>query len=233
VSGTGSRTVAPVRRSPAHRLQAALGARFAIEASWEIPASFGREAEREAVRSGAAIADITARAKVDLRGDVEKALSRLAGTPPAVRSVVTPDGTGSERMHVARLGFQWALLLAEPSLGEGPLAAAEAAVAGDESMVTDVTGGFAGFALGGPKAIELLSRLTAFDLADLAPGTCAATRVAEVSGILVHARSPGGIIELYVSSEYGRFAWETLQSVGEVVGGVPVGWEALRAEGWW
>jgi heterotetrameric sarcosine oxidase gamma subunit len=234
MNGSRSPAVAPIRRSPAHRLQAALGARFATEASWEIPVSFGKaEEERSAARLGVAIVDITARAKVDVRGDLEKALSRLAGTPPTVRSVVTGGAKGSERMHVARLGFRWALVLAEPSVGEGLLAAVDAAIARDEGMVTDVTGMLAGFALAGPKALELLSRLTPLDLVELAPGTCAATRVAEVAGVLVRPPTPGGVVELYVGSEYGRFAWETLRAAGEVLGAVPAGWETLWAEGWW
>lgn len=223
----------PVRRSPAHRRHLDLGAEFVTEARWEIPASYGpEENERQVIEGGLAIADITARSKVDLRGAIDLPLSSLAEAPPGAISVATADGSAAGRMHLARVGSEWAIVLAEPDGGERCLTAVERAADGYEVLVTDVTGLYAGFALAGPRALELLSRLTALDLSGLRAGTCSAARVAEIPGILVRT-AHDGIVELYVGSEYGRYAWETLLEVGEGLGGAPVGWNALRARGWW
>jgi len=233
VSGGGF-AFKPVARSPAHRNHFGLGAKFVVEANWEIPASYApTEQEEGALREGVAVADITARGKIDLRGEIDPVLSMLVKAAAPTGSVVTAEGESSERMHVARLGGEWALILSEPSAAGPCLASVETATNGDDILVTDVTGLYAGFALGGPKVFELLSRLTALDLAGLGTGTCAATRVAEISGILVRGPSSDGIVELYVGSEYGRYAWETLLALGRGVGTLPIGWDALRAVGWW
>ena len=65
-----------IRRSPAARLSSRRGAIFVEEAGWEIPASYGDDAEeRAAIRDRVAIADITARAKVDVRGRIPETLA--------------------------------------------------------------------------------------------------------------------------------------------------------------
>jgi glycine cleavage system aminomethyltransferase T len=233
VSG-GRLSFEPIARSPAHRYHAGLGARFVVEGRWEIPASYEHaEQEGRALRGGVAVADITARGKIDLRGEIDPVLSTLVQAATPTGSVVTIEGEGSGRMHVARLGGEWALILSEATAAGSCLASVEAARKADDTLVTDVTGLYAGFALGGPKVFELLSRLTALDLAGLGTGTCAATRVAETSGILVRRPSSDEIVELYVGSEFGRYAWETVLALGRGVGALPIGWDALRATGWW
>ncbi len=223
----------PVRRSPVHRHHVALGATFSREAGWELPDGYGDpERERRILREGLGIADISASEKVDIRGAIEDALRALTGTVPAVGSIraVVPSKGGTS---VARVGRSWALVVGPPALGDGRLAEVTAATAGSPAMATDATGLYSGFVLAGAACTELLSRLTAFDLSQLGPGTCAATRVVEIPGILLRRSGWEGVIELYVGSEYGRYAWETVLSVGRPLGVMPVGWRALRAEGWW
>jgi heterotetrameric sarcosine oxidase gamma subunit len=207
----------PVKRSPVHRQHAGLGAHFAREAGWEIPAGYGSiEDERRALTEGVALADVTARGKVDLRGDVEPVLRRL-----------------ETRGHLARISARWALALTEPAELEGCLSEAEAAAASGEAMATDATSLYAGFALSGPAAANVLSRLTPFDAARLPQGACAATRVAEVPAILVRPALGVAPFEMCVGSEYARYVWESLLEAGADLGLCPAGWEALRAEGWW
>jgi hypothetical protein len=40
------------------------------------------------------------------------------------------------------------------------------------------------------------------------------------------------VLEVFVAAEFGRFVWETVVHVAAVLGGRPVGWDALNAEGW-
>jgi glycine cleavage system aminomethyltransferase T len=49
---------------------------------------------------------------------------------------------------------------------------------------------------------------------------------------MVRRDLPLPVLEVYVATEYARYAWEALASVVAGVGGAPVGWQALRAEGW-
>lgn len=203
-----------IRRSPAARLASRRGAVFVEEAGWEIPASYGDDAgERAAIRDRVAIADITARAKVDVRG-------RLPETLPSPADTV-----------LARISAEWVVLLGAPN-AEGRLIRAVEPVAGAGAMVTDVTHLFAGVALAGPAIPELVERATSWDLSTLPPGAATGAPIAEVRALLVRRDLPVPVLEVFVAMEFGRYAWETLSSIVTSLGGRPAGWQALRAEGW-
>lgn len=209
----------PVARSPVHHLHEQLGATFRREGAFDLPAAYGDpDGERRAIRAGLAVADVSARSKVDLRGPVDDILPRLPSAPDLLR---------------ARLSAQWALLLSGPATGDGYLRAAEAA-AGVEGMATAATSVYAAFALAGPRVPDLLARLTAFDVASLPAGAAAGTQLARISAILIAspASAPWKGIELVVPSEYGRYVWETLLRAGHTLEARPVGWDALLAEAW-
>lgn len=205
---------APVRRSSAARPASRRGAVFVEEGGWEIPASFGDDAaERSAIREHVAIADVTARAKVDLRGELPETL------------VAPADAV------VARISRGWAVVLGDPD-GESVLMRAVGALAGPSIMVTDVTHLYAGFALAGPALQAVLERTTSWDPSTLAPGEATGAPIAEVRGLVVRRPLAVPVVEVYVSTEFGRYVWETLSGVVAGLGGTPVGWQALRAEGW-
>ncbi len=205
---------AAIRRSPAARLSSRRGAVFVEEAGWEIPASYGDdEAERGAVRDRVAIADVTARAKVDLRGAIPDPLPSPADTV------------------LARISAEWAVMLGGPD-AEGRLIRALEPLAGSGTMVTDVTHLFAGFALAGPDLARVLERTTSWDPATLAPGEATGAPIVEVRALMVRRDLPLPVLEIYVATEYARYAWEALSGVVAGLGGTPVGWQALRAEGW-
>ncbi|TMD08126.1 MAG: hypothetical protein E6J01_04330 [Chloroflexi bacterium] len=204
----------PVRRTPAHRLHAGLGARFDRLDGWEIPAAYGPvDLERAAIRGGLAIADVTPRGKIDLRGAVDEMLARLAPGP---------------EVRVARLSARSALILTRPSDVAPWLAAAEQA-AGVSGMATDVTCVYAGIALLGPNAWDLLARLTSMDVSTVGPGGATGLRLAKVPAILVRGEYA---IEVYAASESGRYLWQTVAETAGRLQGRAVGWDALTAEGW-
>ncbi len=205
----------PLMRSPSGRLHAALGARVVLEGGWEMPASYGEPgAERARLRETIGVADVTARGKIDLRGRIDRAL-------PAV-------GDGAV---VARVADDWALVLVSAEAVPGRLRELEAA-AGEGAMATDATHLYAGFALAGPLVADALARLTSLDPATLVEGAAAGTSLAEVPAVLVGRELPVRVVEAYVGSEFGRYAWETLLEVARGLGGGPVGWDALRELGW-
>jgi glycine cleavage system aminomethyltransferase T len=220
----------PVRRSPAQRRHVDLGARLGREAGWDVVADYGTPAEeRDALASTIGLADVTARGKVDLRGRIEPLLAGL--TDGDVGSGATEKLRGDAGL-VARPEPRSALLLGSPG-GEAELLRALEPVDGwNEAMVTDVTSLFAGFVLGGPRAFDLLTRITGFDLGRLTPGTAAWLRLAGIRALLVHPAGVPGLLEAYVGSEYGRYAWDTLLGAGRGLGALPIGWNALAATGW-
>ena len=79
----------PIRRSPLARTHADLGAVADREAGWELVAHYGDEAaERTTLRERVAVADVTARGKIDVRGSLDGALS-AAGDVLTARSPTT------------------------------------------------------------------------------------------------------------------------------------------------
>ena len=208
--------IAPVRCSPVSRMHADLGASFEREAGWDLPAAYGDEAAERALLSGGVavgVADVTARAKIDVRGAIEGLL-----------------GAAGDAL-VAPVAGDWALVLGEPGAEEILLPKLESA-AGPSSMVTDATHLYAGFALAGPMLPELLARVTGWDPATLAPGSATGAPIAEVPSVVIRRELTFPMIEAYVATEFARYVWETVLGVARRLEGGPVGWRALRAEGW-
>ena len=204
----------PIRRSPLSRMHGDLGAVLEDEAGWELVASYGDEAdERARVRDGIGLVDVTARGKVDVRGSLDGVLS-------AGGDVLT-----------ARIADDWALVLAEPG-GEEVLVPKLASAAGTGAMVTDVTHLFVGFALAGPALSDVLARLTSWDPASLAAGEATGAPIADVRAVVARRDLEAPVLEAYVAAEFARYAWETVLDAVRRTGGGPVGWRALRAEGW-
>jgi len=207
-------TLDAVMRSPVHHHHVVRGGRFLREAGWDVLAGYGTvEAERELIRNGLVIADITPRGKADLRGSIDELRARVPLPADAVFARVSPS---------------WALVLSPPGAVQTWIPAAEKA-AGRSTMVTDATSVYAGFALLGRAVDDLLSRLTTYDPSALQPGAATGLQLAKIPAIVIRAERA---TEVYVGSEYGRYAWESLLTIGHPLNLQPVGLEALRAEGW-
>jgi glycine cleavage system aminomethyltransferase T len=67
-----------VMRSAAHRRHADLGATFERRGAWEVPVSYGSE-DADALESGLAYADVSARGKIHLSGAVDGLVRQLSG----------------------------------------------------------------------------------------------------------------------------------------------------------
>jgi glycine cleavage system aminomethyltransferase T len=206
--------ITPIRRSPVARFHVEQGARIEAEGGWEVAAWFaGLDEERDLARKAVGLADVSARGKVDLQGEIE----HLVADPGAA--------------IVARIGRGWAMLLTEPGGEDAVIERCEAA-AGPSTMVTDATHLFAGFGLVGPRIPEALARLTSWDPATLAPGEAAGAPIAGVRAVVVRGQGDPSVVEAYVGTESARYVWETLLDVVQALGGGPIGMQALRAEGW-
>jgi glycine cleavage system aminomethyltransferase T len=206
--------ITPVRRSPVARSHVEQGVRFEAEGGWEVPASFaGPGEERDLMGEAVGLADVSARGKVDLQGEIDD-------------FVADPGGA-----VVARIGRGWAMLLTEPG-GEAAVLERCEAAAGTSTMVTDATHLFAGFALVGPRTPEVLARLTSWDPATLPPGEAAGAPLAGVQAVVVRGQGDPSVVEAFVGTESARYVWETVLDVVRGFGGGPIGMQALRAQGW-
>jgi hypothetical protein len=67
----------------------------------------------------------------------------------------------------------------------------------------------------------------------LEPGSVVATRALEVTAFLLHRDLEPSVVELWVSSSYARYAWESVLELGAGLGAAPSGRDALTDRGWW
>jgi glycine cleavage system aminomethyltransferase T len=227
-SGRGALTSSPVMRSAAHKSHSDLGASFEVRGAWEVPASYGSETtETEAMRTGLAIADVSARGKLHLSGSIDALVRLMAGdaVDPLRTAAITSGGV------VARVARDFALALFDPSAETDALTAVEGELTGD-AMATDATSALSGYLVAGPLTKRLFARTVTVDVEEIQPGRCLAARWAHIPAILVISTAATPMVEVYVGSEYGRYAWRTLLEVGDKLGGIPVGWKSLEAAGW-
>jgi glycine cleavage system aminomethyltransferase T len=216
-------------RSAAQRSHTDLGATFELRGAWEVPASYDAEAaETEAIRTGLAIADISARGKLHLSGAIDALVRRMAGEAvvPMRTAAVTSGG------WVARVARDFALALFEPSAETDALTAIEGELSGD-ALAVDATSALSGFLVAGPLIKQLFARSLTVDVEEIQAGRCMGARWAQIPTILVVSEAPvTPMVEMYVGSEYGRYAWKTLLDLSKRLGGIPVGWKSLESSGW-
>lgn len=213
-----------VMRSVVHRKHAAIGAAFDTRGAWSVPALYGSvDQEVAALSSMLGFADISARGKLHLSGAVDDYLRILTGGAlDPLNTAPIPSGG-----MVARLARDWALALFAPST-EGKVMRALDQQKGRGAMAIDVTGALSGFLVAGPRLEDFLARTVTIDPADLRSGRCAAASWARIPATLVMKALPEPAVEIYVSSDHGRYAWDVLQRLA----GSPVGWRALEVWGW-
>ncbi|MFI5282670.1 MAG: hypothetical protein ACHQ0J_06015 [Candidatus Dormibacterales bacterium] len=216
-----------VMRSPAHRIHAAMGVVFERRGQWEVPRLYGSEPQEiDALESGLGFADVSARGKIHLSGAVDDMIRTLTGggLDPLATAPITSGGLA------ARIARDWALALVAPSKESDVLDAAGDGVEG--AMATDITSAMCAFLVAGPRLAEFMARSITMDPAGLRPGRCAAVAWSRIPAVLVARALPAPAVELYVSSDHGRYAWETIRRLGGHLDGSPVGWQALEAWGW-
>jgi glycine cleavage system aminomethyltransferase T len=218
----------PVMRSAAHRLHAALGATFEPRMSWEVPAVYSsQQKEVDALQTDLGFADISARGKVYMTGAVDHVIRVLTGASlePQRIALTEPAGTA------ARLARDWGLVLTGAG-GQDAVLDRLGAQALDDAMAADMTSGLSGFLVAGPRLEDFLARTVTVRIEELRPGWCRAASWAKIPASLVVRESTASAAEIYVSSDYGHYAWETIRELGERLGGQPVGWGALEMWGW-
>ena len=214
-------------RTPLHPWHAAHGARFAERDGWQVVADYGGgEREAEAARSGLGLADVSAFAKLSLRGPGVSALARALAQDGAALSPRGVAALSPGPALACRLTEDHLLLLAS-SMAPAALDQRLAGLADGRALVkTDATSALAGFRVLGPHWEEFLGRLTHFDLrpASFPVNACAETALASVEALLVRAASA---LQIHVGWDVAEYVWERLLEAGRPGQITPVGLEAL------
>jgi aminomethyltransferase len=219
-----------LRRSPLHHRHPALGARLGEWEGWQMPLAYADPtAEVAAARTGLALADVSAFAKLSLfgRGVPAFVATALPDTPAAapggvVRFVGDPDTLA------CRLTDDHLLLLSGGAKLHD-LHAHVDRIAEAGPLRQDATTAQAMFCLFGPRTDEMLARLTALDPIRLPEGACAETGFASVHALLV--RPPGlavPSVRVLVAWDLAEYVWDRLLDAGRGEGIRPLGLDTLR-----
>lgn len=217
----------PVLRTPLHHWHSKRQARFVDLDGWQTPASFtGVDEEVAGTRQAAGIVDLSAFAKLSLRGPALAGL-KLEGKVAQPRGVSTYWSDGP--ILACRLAPDRMLLLASTTNVSVLEKQRQELAPSAEVIACDETSAYAGFGLLGPRIEELVRHVSPLDLSILAEESCAETRLAGVQALLIRpAKLPVPSLRLYVSWDLGEYVWETLFEKSQHIGLTPIGLEAWK-----
>jgi sarcosine oxidase subunit alpha len=233
----------PVRRTPLHHWHEAAGARWMDAGLWKRPESYGDPAaEVRAVRTAVGLIDVSTLGKFELVGpDAAELLERIYlnkwadlkegraryGAMCTEEGILFDDGVG------ARLGPEHYYLTATTGNAEAVCQWLELwkATWGLDVVLINQTAANTALNLAGPRARDVLGRLTALDLS---PTACPylAARDGAVAGVPCRLLRLGFVgelgYEIHCPSAYAWHLWETLVAAGAEFGLKPFGVEAQR-----
>ncbi|WP_026380484.1 sarcosine oxidase subunit alpha family protein [Afifella pfennigii] len=247
------RHAAPVRRSPLHHAHLAAGAQMMEAGLWMRPRIYPKRGEtlfaaytREArhVRRAVGIADVSTLGKIEVAGpDAAAFLDRVYANNFSNLAVgkaryglmlredgfVFDDGTAWRLAEDRYLATTTTAKAAEVMLHLEFLAAA--AFPELKVSLTSVSDQYAGIAVAGPKARELLARLVEGTGMDNDAFPFMGVREATVGGapaLLARLSFSGeNAYEVYVGADHGPFIWKLLLEKGADLEVAPYGLEAM------
>ena len=230
-----SQPIPALRKTPLNALHRAGSARMVDWAGWEMPAEYGgRVAEHLAVRTAAGLFDQSQHGQIELAGkDALAALQYLASNDLSVLRtgqagsavLTTTGGTVVDVVAIHRLAGSHFLLVADAPGAAADVAwiAAQAKRFGDVAVL-DTSARYAGVALQGPLAEDVLQGLANFPLGDLEPGWFAH---GEVAGVRVTISRTGRVgedgFELLAPPQGAPTLWTSILREGDGAGVLPVG----------
>ena len=233
----------PVKLTPMHYKHLETGASQMDLGEWKRPHTYtSPEAEWEAVRKRVGIIDVTTLGKLEVQGrDAPQLLDLIYthifsslkvgriryGVICGEDGIIVDDGTVS---RVAEDHYYITTTTGNISFIESWMEW-WAVVYGYCAHITNVTGDFAAVNLAGPKARDVLSKLTEIDISSEAFKYMRFEQ-GEVAGIPSRLLRIGFVgetgWEIHVPSSYGEYLWDTLMEAGEEFGILPFGVETQR-----
>lgn len=233
----------PTRRTPMHDRHAATTSRWVDLGEWTRPLIHSSvEQECAAVRGRVGLIDVSTLGKIEISGpDAGEFLdwlhpnrfTDLRQGRVRYRAMLDEAGVVIDDGTVARLGPERFFL----TTATGTLDAIDQwlrwwlAGSGRRVAVTNVTSEFAAMNLAGPRARDVLARLTDLDVSRAAMPYLSAMEgaVAGVPAIILRIGFVGELgYEIHVPADYGAHVWDALMDAGASHGIEPFGVEAQR-----
>jgi sarcosine oxidase subunit alpha len=233
----------PTRLTPMHHRHVELGAEMMDAGQWKRPRLYtSPEEECRAVRERVGLIDVSTLGKLDVQGrDAVALLERIYTNrwadlkPGRVRyglmvdeaGIILDDGTA------ARLADDHFFVTTTSS---GVAAVEEWLTWWMEGTdlcahVTNVTAGLAAVNLAGPRARDVLAKVTDLDISATGMPYLRAAQgtVAGIAATILRIGFVGELgYEMHVAAEYGEYLWDVLMEAGREFGIAPFGVEAQR-----
>ncbi len=233
----------PAKLTSIHHRHEEAGATIMWTGEWRRPHSYGDPADEvRAVHEGLGVIDVSTLGKLIVSGpDAVPFLERLYpnryGDLAVGRVRYGVLGTDAGRIMddgtIARLADDQFYVTTTSTGAETVVEWFEwwNAVWGFDVEIVNVTGALAAVNIAGPRARDLLARLTDLDVSNEAFGYLDAKRapVAGVHSLLLRIGFVGELgYELHFASPYGEYVWDTILEAGAELGVRPFGLEPQR-----
>lgn len=217
----------PVARSPIERCLRAAGARFEVRDGWSVATSFGSpDAEWDACRTRAGVADRSALGKLEIQAPADVLPASVAEVAQGAELRLGEAASAADAWWCPVTAERALVLTAtERTRGLHERLRAEAKARG--ANVVDVTTTLGALAVLGPRARDLLARLTALDLRphSMPEGGFRPGSVARTPAMVLRER--GDCFLVLFGAAYGEYVWAAVTDAGEPLGAALVGEEAL------
>jgi sarcosine oxidase, subunit alpha len=237
------RTHEPAQRTSIHHRHKELGAKMMWTGTWRRPHSYGDpEGEAQSVHASVGVIDVSTLGKMIVRGpEAAEFLERLYPNrfgdmkPMRIRYGVLNSDAGRimDDGTIARLDDE-TYYVTTTSTGAGAVVEWFEwwnAVWGMDVEIVNVTGGLAAVNVAGPRAREVMTRLTDLDLSNegLSYLDAREAHIAGVPSLILRIGFVGELgYELHFPSPYGEHVWNEITKAGEDFGIRPFGLEPQR-----
>lgn len=231
------------KKTPLHAAHLRAGGRMVPFAGYEMPVQYsGLVDEHSAVREAVGLFDVSHMGEVVFTGPkalevadriVTNDLQKLGDGQACYSVMVTKDGKIVDDLVVYKFGPEKVLICVNAANRDKDFAHMKA-IAGDECAIEDQSDDWVQIAVQGPKAPELVARLTETDLSAIKTYWFAEGQVAGRAAIIARTGYTGEDgFELYVAAGDGEAVWDALLEQGADLGVKPCGLgarDSLRLE---
>src|SRR6202011_847823 len=177
MDAANSPTISEARKTPLNALHRRLGAKMVNFGGWDMPVEYpssgGLVGEHRAVRGGVGVFDVSHMGDIRIHGRQTAGgalaavqhismndASRLASGQAHYSALLYPEGTFVDDVIVHRLGEDDFLLVINAGTREKDIAWVRANTERFDCVVQDLSDVYTQLAIQGPRALELLQRLT-------------------------------------------------------------------------
>lgn len=232
-----------LKKTALHARHVAAGGKMVPFAGFEMPVQYsGVIDEHQTVRSTVGLFDVSHMGEVELRGPkaaevaermVTNHVQKLDDGQAAYTCLCRDDGGIVDDLVLYKISREHILICVNAANRDKDFAFM-AELAGDDCSIEDTGDEWAQIAVQGPKAAELVGRLTSLDLADIKTYRFAHGDAAGVPGLVARTGYTGEDgFELYVPSPQATRVWDALMESGVDLGVKPAGLgsrDSLRLE---